>query len=198
MDYSYLNMQKEFDVKIRNKNKNESFLSSIKSFPAYDSEILKTPVNQRNNFPSNLYCKNINDFSQKSINQQQELTISSNCFDVIAKNNNNIGNTLSERNEYSSPLVKNGTLVMNFPKDSKKTNQENEDRFSKLSQKNNSIDNNPKQEYIYQGPVKNKNIESYNEYQLKYYKNNNEFLRSIDVNKRNVLMNFLRPLNNKK
>lgn len=197
MDYSYLNMQKEFDVKIRNKNKNESFLSSIKSFPNYDSEILKTPVNHSNNFPSNLYCKRVNDFSHKSINQQQELTISSNCFDVIAKNNN-IGNTLSERNEYSSPLVKNGTLVMNFPKDSKKTNQENENRFSTLSQKNNSIDNNPKQEYIYQGPVKNKNIESYNEYQLKYYKNNNEFLRSIDVNKRNVLMNFLRPLNNKK
>jgi len=89
---------------------------------------------------------------------------------------------------------------MNFAKDTSKMAHLNENKFPINSHENNSINiNNKYHNPVYDSNLINKNInaDNFNGYKLKYHKNNNEFLRSIDVNKRNVLMNFLRPIKKK-
>ncbi len=199
MDYNYLILQRELDEKIRNKNRNESLFSSIKNIPKYKTEnTITTPFNYKDNISPNTYQQSLNNISQKQTSHQQ-LSISSNYFDVVA-DNNALRRSPSPNNENLSPLVKNGNLIMNIAKDTCKMAYSIEIKYPIKSHENNSINMNNK----YHKPVndsycnnKNINFERFNGYQSKYHKNNNEFLRSIDVNKRNVLMNFLRPIKKK-
>ncbi len=200
MDYNYLILQRELDEKIKNKNRNESLFSSIKNLPKYNTEISNlTPFNYRDNISSNAsYQQSLNNISQKQSSHQQ-LSISSNYFDVVA-DNNSFRRSSSPKNENLSPLVKNGNLIMNFAKDTSKMAHLNENKFPINSHENNSINiNNKYHNPVYDSNLINKNInaDNFNGYKLKYHKNNNEFFRSIDVNKRNVLMNFLRPIKKK-
>ncbi len=200
MDYNYLILQRELDEKIKNKNRNESLFSSIKNLPKYNTEISNlTPFNYRDNISSNAsYQQSLNNISQKQSSHHQ-LSISSNYFDVVA-DNNSFRRSSSPKNENLSPLVKNGNLIMNFAKDTSKMPHLNENKFPINSHENNSINiNNKYHNPVYDSNLINKNInaDNFNGYKLKYHKNNNEFLRSIDVNKRNVLMNFLRPIKKK-
>ena len=178
MENQYTKLQREIDEKIKNRVKNESMFSSLR-------------YSNKNDQFKNFYQIEAITSTMNSQIINSSPRISKISYEVI-ENKTKTPN-LSKKIEYSSPLRQNGNNIINMGRDSRKIISIEESRIPEKSKENDYKIQNQKTEFISPDPIiMNKKIpyEIKKQYQNKY--NNSEFLRSIDTNKRNVLMHFLR------